>query len=273
HAKQAVNLLLETEPRLAEEAAFSLEKVNRKRKDLDSVVFSQAAELLENTEARVAVASSDTWHPGVIGISASKLARQLNRPVVLVVWDGEKGRGSARGVQGMPIYPVLSRAMEEGLLLRFGGHEQAAGFSLERNRYLEFKSFVESISKTLYREAPVPVLYIDGRLTPENCNGDVLRALEDMGPFGEGNPEPVWIARGLYPASFRSVGKDGKHLQVSFQQGTQALRGIGFGLGHRTSELNRMLDVAFTLSADKWRGGDAVQLVIKDVRPAAGRKN
>ncbi|MCD4709056.1 MAG: single-stranded-DNA-specific exonuclease RecJ [Candidatus Sabulitectum sp.] len=271
HANGAVNLLLETEPRLAEEMASALEKVNKKRRNLDSRVFTEASVLLDNTDARVAVAASDLWHPGVIGISASRLARQLNRPVILIAWDGATGRGSARGVHGMPVYPIVLRAMEEGLLLKFGGHEQAAGFSIDKSMYHEFKLFVESFAKSLYREAPVPVLYIDGGLDSEKCNSSVLHALEELGPFGEGNPEPVWIARGVYPASFRSVGQDGKHLQVSFQQGAETLRGIGFGLGHRTSELNRMLDIAFTLSADTWRGRDAVQLVIKDIKPAARR--
>ncbi len=273
HADEAVNLLLETEPRLAEEMASALERVNRKRRDIDSTVFTEAGMLLDNTDARVAVAASDLWHPGVIGISASRLARQLNRPVILIAWDGDNGRGSARGVQGMPVYPILSGAMKEGLLLKFGGHDQAAGLSIEKSMYREFKLFVESLAQSLYREVSRPVLYIDGGLNPENCNGGVLSALEDMGPFGEGNPEPVWIARGVYPVSFRSVGQDGKHLQVSFQQGAETLRGIGFGLGHRTSELNRMLDIAFTLSADTWRGGDAVQLIIKDIKPAARRMN
>ncbi len=273
HADEAVNLLLETEPGLAEEMASSLERVNKKRRNLDSTVFTQASDLLKNTDAHVAVAASDLWHPGVIGISASKLARELNRPVVLIAWDGDIGRGSARGVPGMPVYPILLAAMEKGLLLRFGGHDQAAGFSIGRSMYQEFKLFVESRAESLYREMPVPILYIDGGLAPENCNGSVLHALEELGPFGEGNPEPVWITRGVYPISFRSVGQDGKHLQLSFQHEADTLRGIGFGLGHRTSELNRMLDIAFTLSADSWRGGDTVQLVIKDIKPAARRLN
>lgn len=271
HADKAVNLLLETDSRLAMEMASALVNVNKKRRSLDSAVFAEAGELLKNTQAHIAIAASKLWHPGVIGISASRLSGELNRPVILIAWDGNTGRGSARGVPGVPVYPVLSRAMKEGLLLRFGGHNQAAGFSIDRSMYDEFKLFTESFAEAIYQEVPVPVLYIDGRLEWENCNSHVLKALERLGPFGEGNPEPVWIVRGVYPVSFRSVGQAGKHLQVSFQLGGNVLRGIGFGLGNRTSELNRMLDVAFTLSVDAWRGGDAVQLVIKDIKPAAGR--
>ena len=273
HADHAVNLLLETDPRLAEEMASSLARVNKERRNLDSTVFLQAGELLKKNEATVAVAASDAWHPGVIGISASRLGRQLNRPVILIAWDGENGKGSARGVQGMPVYPILAGAMKEGLLQRFGGHDQAAGLSISKSMYHEFKAFVEASAKSLYKEVSSPFLYIDGGLAPENCNMGILQALEKLGPFGEGNPEPVWIIRGVYPVSFRSVGQDNKHLQVSFQYETGVLRGIGFGMGHRTSELNRILDIAFTLSADSWRGGDSVQLVIEDIKPAARRLN
>jgi len=272
HADQAVKLLLETEPGLAVGMASGLEKTNAKRKSLDSAVFAEADSLLANTRTGIAVAASEHWHAGVIGISASKLARQMNRPVVLVAWDGDTGRGSARGVPGKPVYPILEKAMENGLLLSFGGHDQAAGISLKTDRYAEFKSFVERTADTLYAEDSGPVLYIDGGLSAEQCNTSVLDALRDFEPFGEGNPEPVWIIRGVYPVSFRSVGQNGKHLQISFQSGNTTLRGIGFGMGHRTSELDRILDVAFTLSADSWRGGDAVQLVVLDIKPAAGRR-
>ncbi len=273
HANEAVKLLLETEPRLAEEMASSLERVNKKRRNLDASVFSEATTLLADTEAHVGVAASAQWHPGVLGISASRLARQLNRPVVLISWEGEIGRGSARGVQGKPVYQILAAAMDRGLLLRFGGHEQAAGLTIEKEKYEEFRTFVDTCAESLFQDVSTPVLYIDGGLSPKNCNGTVLHALEKLAPFGEGNPEPVWIARSVYPVSFRSVGQEGKHLQVSFQQGENTLRGIGFGLGHRTSELNRLLDIAFTLSADSWRGGDTVQLVIKDIKPAARKLN
>jgi single-stranded-DNA-specific exonuclease len=272
HADQAVDLLLETDQGLAEEMASVLKGVNRERRSLDSAVYTEAGELLLGTDTAFAVAGSGNWHPGVIGISASRLARQMNRPVVLIAWDGDTGRGSARGVQGKPVYSILAGAMEQGLLFSFGGHEQAAGISLNRSRYSEFKTYVESAADTEYSTDDQQILYIDGGLTPCECNISVLKALEELAPFGEGNPEPVWITRRLYPSSFRSVGENGKHLQLCFQSGANTLRGIGFGMGHRTSELDRLLDVAFTLSTDSWRGGDAVQLVIRDIRPAAGRK-
>jgi single-stranded-DNA-specific exonuclease len=271
HADHAVKLLLETDPRLAEELAVGLDQANQKRKLLDSRVFSEVREMLKNTDLPVAVAASSQWHPGVIGISASRLAQELNRPVILIAWDGDTGRGSARGVPGMPVHPLLFEAMEAGLLLKFGGHEQAAGLTIEKSRFEEFKLFSESLAERIYESTASTVLYIDGGLDSSDCNSETLSFIEKLSPFGEGNPEPVWIARGVYPVAFRSVGLEGKHLQVSFQQGADSLRAIGFDMGHRTSELNRLLDIAFTLAGDDWRGGGSVQLVLKDMKPAAGR--
>jgi len=248
HADKAISLLLQNDMRMAEELASELERSNRRRKDLDGEVYREALDILQRSELSVAVASSGKWHPGVIGISASRIARKLNRPVILISWQGDDGKGSARGIPGMPVHTVLSEAKDRGLLVKFGGHAMAAGLTIERKNYSDFLSFVQERSASLYRDIENPVLYIDGGLTPEECSMEVLSAVEKLGPFGEGNPEPVWISRGLYPASFRTVGREGTHLQVSFHSGGSILRAIGFNMGHRTSELNRPLDIAFTLS-------------------------
>jgi len=228
---------------------------------------------LEKTEAGVALACSENWHPGVLGISASKISRKLNRPAILVSWDGDTGRGSARGLPGMEVHTLLFKAMEEGLLEKFGGHSMAAGLTVSKRKYREFDEFIQKEAEVLFRSGEGPVLYIDGRLTPEECTMDTLNALGSLEPFGQGNPEPVWIARGLYPATCRTVGKEGRHLQVSFQAGNTTLRAIGFGMGHRTSELNRPLDLAFRLQPDSFRGDGSVQLVMEDMKPAAERKS
>ncbi len=272
HADTALKLLLETDPRMAAEHAAKLTSFNEKRKDLDAKVYEEALEQLEDTDSPVAVAASDRWHPGVIGISASRLSRKLNRPAVLIAWDGEQGRGSARGLPGMEVHGVLSAAMDQGLLERFGGHSMAAGLTIARTRYDDFREFIQKEARELFGEAGRPVLYIDGRLLPRECTMDTLRALSLLEPFGEGNPEPVWMARGLFAASFRTVGRESRHLQASFDAQGTTLMAIGFNMGHRTSELGRPVDIAFRLKPDSWRGGDSVQLVIEDFKPAAERR-
>lgn len=271
HADTALQLLLEEDPRRAAELSAQLEISNRKRKNLDRGVYEQALDMLSGTESGIAVAGSEHWHPGVIGISASRISRKLNRPAILISWDGETGRGSARGLPGMEVHTLLASAMDAGLLEKFGGHSMAAGLTVSRKKFKAFSDFAELMAKELYSSADMPVLFIDGRLDPLNCTMDLYNALGVLEPFGQGNPEPVWIARGLYPATFRTVGRDDSHLQITFQTSNTALRAIGFDMGHRTSELNRPLDIAFRLKPDRWRGGDSVQLVLDDFKPAAGR--
>ncbi len=272
HADTSLKLLLETDPRQAAEYAAQLGSFNEKRKDLDAKVYQEALAQLDGTDAPLAVAASDRWHPGVIGISASRLSRKLNRPAVLIAWDGDQGRGSARGLPGMEVHGVLSAAMDQGLLERFGGHSMAAGLTISRTCYDDFRKFIQREARELFGEAVRPVLYIDGRLMPRECTMDTLRALSVLEPFGEGNPEPVWMARGLFAASFRTVGRDSRHLQASFDAQGITLRAIGFNMGDRTSELGRPVDIAFRLKPDSWRGGDSVQLVMEDFKPAAERR-
>lgn len=272
HADTALELLLEMDPRRANELACMLEKYNSRRKELDRMVFDDAFAMLSGTEYPVAVAASDKWHSGVIGISASRISRRLNRPALLIAWEEGTGKGSARGVPGMPVHTLLTGAMETGLLSRFGGHAMAAGFSIEKEAYPSFREYITDKAASLFAGVEKPVLYIDGRLDPENCTMDVYLATGLLEPFGQGNPEPVWIGRGLYPSTYRTVGRDSRHLQVSFQRGNTTIRAIGFDMGHRTAELNRPLDIAFRLKPDSWRGGGAVQLVLEDMRPAAMEK-
>ncbi len=273
HADSALSLLLASDSRLAEELASELDRTNAKRRLLDSSVFTEALKELENSDSPVAVAASSSWHPGVLGISASKLASRLNRPVVLVSWDGETGRGSARGITGKPVHSVLASAYKAGLLERFGGHSMAAGITVHKDKYSQFAEFVAEEASKTFVEPGKPVLYIDGGLNPVQCDFRVLEALEKVGPFGQGNPEPVWMSRNMYPSSWRVVGKEGRHLQMTFQKNGIVLRAIGFDMGNRTAELERPLDIAFQLKPDKWRGNGNVQLVIQDIKPAAVRIN
>ena len=273
HADTALELLLQKDKRLATDLARTLETSNGRRRELDSRVFSEAMEQLSGSAGPVGLAASSDWHPGVIGISASKISKKLNKPVILISWDGDTGRGSARGLPGMEVHTILSSAMDEGLLEKFGGHSMAAGLTVSRARFPDFRDFIEERAAKLFDPSALPTLYIDGRLDPAECSMELYDALGVLEPFGQGNPEPVWMARGLFPGTYRTVGSDDRHLQVTFQAGALTLRGIGFDMGSRTSELNRPLDIAFKLKPDSWRGGSAVQLVIEDMKPAAERRS
>ncbi len=269
HADLAVRLLLTEDPREASELADRLEECNSLRRELDAGVFGDARS--RAGEGSCVVLGSDSWHPGVLGIAASRLVEELAVPVVLVSFrrDGH-GRGSARSPDSVPIHDILQEALERGLLTRCGGHSVAAGLSMEREKLEPFREFMEHrTAPENGREASRPLLQIDGRLLGTECSAETLRGIAMMEPFGPGNPEPVWIARNVYAVARDVVGR-GRHLKMTLMVDGEARNAIGFHMVERSSEFERLVDLAFMLREDSYRGGDAVQLHLLDLRPAAG---
>jgi len=268
HADLAVKLLLTLDPGEAQVLADELEGCNDRRRELDSGVFTEARKLAG--EGPCVVLGSDSWHPGVLGIAASRLVDELSVPVVLVSFNGPEGRGSARSVDGVPIHGLLQEALEEGLLVRCGGHSVAAGLSVLRDRFDAFRDFmVQRTGEAGDGEAVKPLLHIDGRLLGTECTMHTMRAIRLLEPFGPGNPEPVWIARNAFLITRDLVGR-GKHLKMTFQLDGVTGNAIGFNMAKRSAEFDRPVDLAFLLREDSFRGSESVQMELLDARPSAG---
>ncbi len=268
HADLAVRLLLTEDHAEAADLALELEGCNTKRRELDSGVFSEARKLAG--DGPCVVLGSDSWHPGVLGIAASRLVEELSVPVVLVSFQGDEGRGSARSVDGVPIHGLLQKALEEGLLVRCGGHSVAAGLTVLRERFDDFRAFMfNGIGSLAGGEGLKPFLHIDGRLKGAECTMDTMRGIRMLEPFGPGNPEPVWIARNALVLTRDVVGR-GKHLKMTFQIDGVTRNAIGFNLVKRSAEFERPVDLAFLLREDSFRGADSVQLELLDARPVNG---
>ncbi|TGE34162.1 single-stranded-DNA-specific exonuclease RecJ [Desulfosporosinus sp. Sb-LF] len=268
-AKAGLELLLTEDPARASELARLLTEENLSRQETEKEILEEAIALVERGPLpRVLVLSSNHWHHGVIGIVASRLVERYYRPVFMIAEDGEEAKGSARGISG---YPVLEQLTTQAhLLTKFGGHSQAAGFSLltediERLRAgLNEEALV--FEESLYQE----VLRIDRQVSLDTITGDLLRDLEKMAPFGFGNPGPILACREIPVHSVSAVGKERSHLKFRF--GSQGEKeGIAFRLGEHLNELNRekRLDVAFSLDWNTFRGREDVQLMIKDIRAEA----
>ncbi len=268
HADLAVRLLLTDDPREAAELADRLEECNSLRRELDADVFADAGS--RAGKGSCVVLGSDSWHPGVLGIAAGRLVEKLAVPVVLVSFRDGPGRGSARSPDGFPIHDILREALKRGLLTRCGGHSVAAGLSMDREKLEPFREFMERrTAPENCAEASRPLLHIDGRLLGTECSRETVRGISMMEPFGPGNPEPVWIARNAYAVTRDAVGR-GRHLRVSLMVDGVLRNAIGFNMVQRSSEFERPVDLAFMLREDSYRGGDAVQLHLLDVRPALG---
>ena len=247
--------------------------VNRKRQAADKRTLEEALEMLARSfdpdRDFGVVLESDDWHPGVVGIVASRVVERIHRPAVLIALDGDRGRGSARSI---PEYDLLEGVRACGQHLeRFGGHRQAAGMELRRDRVPEFRrAFEAEARKTLGGGDLRPSLRIEVEVQLEEISEELFRYLQYMGPHGIGNPGPSFLARGVsLSGPARVVGTD--HLKLRIRQGHAELDAIGFHLGRRVPARtlgSGPVDVVFQLQENEFRGVRHLQARLKDIRPA-----
>ncbi|MDI6732180.1 MAG: single-stranded-DNA-specific exonuclease RecJ [Candidatus Margulisbacteria bacterium] len=270
HASKAVELFLSDDPQVTRELAAELGRINTRRQGIGETirddVFGQISE--EYVKAnRVIALHGDNWHPGVIGIVASKVAEHYWRPTVLIGINEGVGRGSARSINGISIYELLDSCRD--LFLDFGGHEGAAGFEITLENIPEFERRVKETADRLISDEDLKVkIQIDAELDPAEINLALVKELDKLAPYGEGNQPPVFASYGLQIESMRQVGSGGKHLKLKLKKDNASLDVIGFGFGHLYNQLSydRLYDFAYNLEANLWEGFERVQLGLVDVK-------
>ena len=263
---EALRLLLDGDPRRAHKLAASLETLNRKRQQIEEQVYREAEKAMAAAgPPGKAIVLGGPWHPGVIGIVASKLAEKYYRPTVLFSFDGDRARGSGRSIPGFHLYNALVEC--GGYLQRFGGHEYAAGLELEKKDLADFTAaFLAVAEARLTPELLTPALEVEEVIPVEAVTKGLLDDLAQLAPFGEGNPEPVFACRGVNLFACWGVGKDAKHLKLKVGNQAVTCEAIGFNFGALTEELAgaECLDLAFNLAENDWN--NQLQLVLKDLR-------
>ena len=270
-ASIGVELLTTTSEDKAAAIAKTLDAENRKRRELECRVLDDAVRMIEESRIhetrRSIVLWSDEWHPGVIGIVASRLAKQHNRPTILFSIADGFCKGSGRSIPGFDLHAALVTCRD--FLESFGGHRHAAGVSLAADRLPEFSACLEStVSETLSEEDLIPVIEIDAMVELEDCTFDLVNEMKTMRPFGAGNPEPVFGTRRLKVISARNVGKG--HLKLTVAQGGRTMDAIGFGMADALDDVRAsggMVALAYVLEENTWRGGTNLQLRLKDIQP------
>lgn len=268
---KGLRLLLETDKTRAQKSAGELEILNRTRQEIEEKVYSEAVKVLEETGGaeKVIVLEGERWHPGVIGIVASRLVDRFHRPTVLLSLDGEKSRGSARSIPGFHIFNALSRC--SAYLERFGGHELAAGLELSRNKLEDFRKFLNEVADSwLSEELLTPLLEVEEEVPLADVTRDFIEEVSRLAPFGIGNPRPVLACRGVDLLSVGLVGRDRQHLRIKVGRGVVEREAIGFKLGPLAEEISTgdRLDLAFHVGLNDWN--NEVQLILKDLLPAIG---
>jgi len=245
-----------------------LEKMNLDRREIDQSILHEAMSRVTNVDQKKAVVLDGRgWHAGVIGITASKLVERLHRPSVIIAVDESIGRGSARSLGNVNIYTVLKSCSE--YFEDFGGHKEAAGFSIKPENIEAFKqAFEEKANDMISDDDLKPILPVDMKLMPEEMTLMLAEALEVLQPFGQGNPMPTFYTDDLRVVDCRTVG-DGTHVKATFtdRSGSVIIDGIGFGLGEKIPLFQKpSLAVAFHLTINEWNNVRRPQLQIVDVK-------
>jgi single-stranded-DNA-specific exonuclease len=263
-----VDLLLQPSAERALAIARLLDDFNRERQQIERQTLEQAIERLERGGEggdHTIVLADERWHPGVIGIVASRLVERYHRPTVLIAIENGQGRGSARSIHGFHLYRALQLCREH--LTAFGGHEFAAGASLAADAVPAFTlAFERAAAAALRPEDLLPGMGHDGDVLLEELTHDAVRGLAGLSPFGAGNPEAVFLLRGVHAQQVAVVGE--RHLRLTLRQGGFSLPAIAFGAATRRDELTGELDALGTPTLNEWRGRVSVQLRLKDFRPA-----
>ena len=268
HARE---LLMTDSPERARELAAAIEVLNKKRRGIEAKVTERALELAAERDPTepVLVLADPSFHVGVIGISAARLAERTGRPAVLISVDGRSARGSARCPAGFDLARSFRAAGHT--LLRHGGHAAAAGLEIDPARVDEFRQAICEHANEVQTEQRPAVLHIDAEVQLHQIDRRLVHELAVVAPFGEGNPDPVFAASGVELAGEpRRVGVDGNHLQLRFRAQGGQLRGIAFGLGDRIEDARAgKLEIAFVPRRSSYSGHP--ELLVKDLRTAVAR--
>ena len=278
-ATRAVRLLTSTDPLEAEELARILEEENRNRRKIDEDTFADAQLLAESMyddleSAAALVLHQEHWHPGVVGIVASRMVEKYYKPSIMMATVDGVAKGSARSVSGFDIYEALKRC--EDKVIQFGGHKYAAGLTVEIARLEEFReAFNAAVKEMMTDDLKTPEIRIDVEILLSDVTPRFVRILREFAPFGPGNMRPTFLARNLEVlGSPRVVGKN--HLRMKVRQNGSVFDAIGFGLGDMLARVNggrRDIECVFTIEENDWtppgstRPADPIpQLKIKDIR-------
>lgn len=270
-ANRAVGLLTCRDYPRALELARVFEEENRNRRKIDEDTFLEAQQIVENylnvENDNAIVLHQETWHPGVIGIVASRLVERYYRPTIMMTTVDGVAKGSARSVAGFDIYQALKRC--EDKLLQFGGHKYAAGLSVDVERLEEFKEAFHAVARELLNEHLLtPRLHIDAEIDLAELTPKFVRVLSQFAPFGPENMRPVFVARNVEVfGQPRIVGNN--HLRFKVRHRNRVLDAIGFNLGglmERFQNGRKSVDIAFSIDEGEYAGEIVPQLKIRDVK-------
>jgi len=264
----AIDLFLTQDSDQAEFLAKSLCELNRQRQAVESEIYTQAVSMLPAGKAPDAIVLADeSWHQGVVGIVASRMAEEFCCPTFLICLDGEHGKASSRSFGGFNLFTSLTALSH--LLESYGGHELAAGFTISRDQIQEFRQQISALAAGYYTDETLrTVLDIDCAVTPELLTIRGIDSLNALEPCGNGCPKPVLMMEKLTVDRISMVG-NGRHMRLRLRQGHHYINAICFSTTPETASIEPgdVVDVAFSPQVNEFRGERTVQMNVLDIRP------
>jgi single-stranded-DNA-specific exonuclease len=273
HARLAVELLTCDNYAKAYRIAQYLKDQNNKRRQCEKKILKQACEMvselgMDHPDRRTIVLADENWHTGVIGIVAARLVDRYNRPAILINTSNGVGSGSARSVEGFNILQAISSCEE--CLRHFGGHAAAAGITIDTDKVGEFSQRIEEYAReNMTDEHTVSAMDIDAECQIKELSAGVVKQLQKLGPFGQGNPKPIFATRGVRLAGRpRRVGSGGEHLQLALADSTANVRCVAFSMGYLEKKLmdQGSFAIAYEPQISTFNNSGNVEFVISDVQ-------
>jgi single-stranded-DNA-specific exonuclease len=268
HAMTSYRLLMTDSPKEAQGMAVWLEQKNAERQRLTTRVLARAREqILAQGISPLLIAGDRDYPAGIAGLVASRLAEEFYRPAI-VIKTGEKiSSGSCRSIPEFNIIYGLNQCGR--LLSQFGGHSQAAGFTLPTKNLARLKQHLSQLATEQLAGADLrPQLDIDAEVTLAELSGDTFHTIQQLAPFGRGNPAPTFLSRRAEVIDCHTMGSDREHLRLKLKQGGTVWDGVGFRLGNYLAEVSSHLDIVHNLEIDRWGGGERLRLNILDFVPS-----
>lgn len=270
---KSLELLITSDRNEAKKLALELDNENKFRQAIERDILQETFSIIEKENmgsSHGIVLAGENWHPGVIGIVASRVVDKYFRPAIILSCDGETAKGSARSIPSFHLYEGLAELSD--MLLSFGGHKYAAGMKINKNRTEELRErFNKIVAEKLTEEDFIPVIQIDSIIDSQDINEEMIEWLSKLEPFGSGNKEPVFCLENVSKYQSPSlVGKDACHLKCCFEKNGTVFDSIGYNMKNYKNLINECdkFDILFTLTVSKWKGARNIQLNLKDIKKA-----
>lgn len=247
-----------------------MKRANKKRRDLERVIYDDASAAINRAGAKNLKSlflSSKKWHPGVIGVVSSRLSVKYNLPVTLVAFKDGIGKASCRSVKGISVFNIFQQMGER--LVRFGGHDLAAGFIVKEEKLEEVKNIFQKSIENSEAEKEKKILKIDAEYSIEDIDDRTFEILEDISPYGLDNPHPLFIDRDLTFENIKKFGVDERHFNGIIRKNGKTYHMVAFDLGHKINEIEAMIqkfDIVYYPEKTIYKGEEILQIRIKDIK-------